>query len=490
MTTSTHTPHPWSAKRGLIAAFASALLPGLGHIYAGRRELGRRLLAIDGAFFALLVLVLVVFRLEVIKWWVSPTAIALLMVANLALLLYRWVVTSDAYHSVRDNRTSRPMTLAGIALAGFMLIVPHVVFGYYAVTQYSFIDTVFADSSPAPAVAGPGPVSVEPDPDPAPIPVVAGEETPDTSVPEQTTTSQGVSALWDGKERLNIVLLGADAGEGRRGLRTDTTIVVSIEPETGDAAMFQVPRDLSGAPLPPEMGIWGCDCFPDLITHLWDAGVNHPEAFPGPQEPPINGIKAAVGEIFGLEIHYYAMVTLEGFVDIVDALGGVTMEIPKTIWDDTYPHENGTTVALRIEEGTRHLNGHEALAYARIRRHSDDFNRMNRQRCVLEAIAEQTSPTELLLRFGSITEALKRSLFTDIPEDLLPDFIDLVPKISTDRISTLRITRTEYKSGAAPGRTYYDVDRIRADAQALMANPDGAQESLGLDSLEGTCSSE
>jgi len=163
------------------------------------------------------------------------------------------------------------------------------------------------------------------------------------------------------------------------------------------------------------------------------------------------------------------------------------MDIPKTIYDKTYPHEDGSIQAITIKKGTRHLNGHEALAYARIRRHSDDFSRMHRQRCVLEAVAEQTSPTELLLRFGSIAEALKRSLDTDIPAELLPDFIDLLPRISTDRISTLRITRGVYKTGGAPGRTYYDTERIRADAQALLTDPESAKKALGLEDLDGTC---
>ena len=251
--------------------------------------------------------------------------------------------------------------------------------------------------------------------------------------------------------------------------------------------MFSVPRDLSNVPLPEGMGVWDCDCFPGLITNLYQAGVQNPESFPGPNDPPINAIKGAVGEIFGIPIHYYALLTLDGFVDVVDALGGVTIEIPETIFDDTYPHEDGSIESIEIKEGTRHLNGHEALAYARIRRNSDDFNRMNRQRCVLEAVLEQSSPTEILFRFGAIAEAMKRSLVTDIPQERLADFIDLLPVISTDRIATLRITRTEYKTGSSTGRTYYDIDRIREDAQALMANLEIEQEELGLDDLDDTC---
>jgi LCP family protein required for cell wall assembly len=431
-----------------------------------------------------------VFRLEVVKLWVSPSAIAALMSANLALLFYRWIAASDAYHSVSDTRTTRWMSRGALMVVAFVLVVPHLIFGYVAVTQYSLIKSVFGEN--VAISADPGPPSPNVEPDPLLATAIGGDDdsTATAAAPTVSSTTEPTSALWDGLERLNIVLLGADAGEGRRGLRTDTTIVVSIDPENGDASMFSVPRDLSNIPLPVEMGIWGCDCFPDLITHLYDAGINHPEAFPGPQAPPINGLKAGLGELFGLEIHYYALVTLEGFVDIVDALGGVTMEIPKTIYDETYPHENGSVENITIKEGTRHLDGHEALAYGRIRRHSDDFSRMHRQRCVLEAVASQTSPTELLLRFGSIAGALKRSLDTDIPEELLPDFIDLLPKVSTDRISTLRITRSEYKSGGAPGRTYYDTDRIRADAQALLANPQSARDELGLEDLDDTCTSE
>ena len=463
-------------------------MPGLGQVYAGRANLGRRLLVIDSIVLIFAVAMLAIFRLEVLKLWVSPTAIAVLMGLNIALLLYRSIATSDAYRSVRDTRTPRWATIVSLSVIALFVLVPHLAFGYLAGTQYSLIKTVFGDTITVSASPDPT-IPVEPDPIPV-FPIVGGDGSTTTSLAETTTTTESVSALWDGRERLNIVLLGADAGEGRRGLRTDTTIVVSIEPESGDAAMFSVPRDMSGIPLPVEMGIWGCDCFPDLITHLYDAGLNHPEAFPGPQQPSINGLKAALGELFGLEIHYYALVTLEGFVDIVDALGGVTMEIPKTIYDETYPHENGSAQSITIKEGTRHLNGHEALAYARIRRHSDDFSRMHRQRCVLEAVASQTSPTELLLRFGAIANALKRSLDTDIPAELLPDFIDLLPRVSTERISTLRITRAVYKTGGAPGRTYYDTARIRTDAQALLTNPELAKETLGLEDLNGTCITE
>jgi LCP family protein required for cell wall assembly len=353
-----------------------------------------------------------------------------------------------------------------------ILLVPHLAFGYVTVTQYSLINSVFG-SGDAVTAAEPG-------------------ETGATTAAAPQSTDQGTGAaasgeLWDGLERLNILLLGADSGEGRWSMRTDTMIVVSFDPVTGDAAMFSVPRDMSGVPLPDGMGIWDCNCFDDLITNLYVAAMDNPEAFPGPDEPGINAIRGAMGEIFGIPIHHYALVTLNGFVDIVDALGGVTIEVPDTITDNEYPHEDGSVESITIKEGTRHLNGHEALAYARIRRQSDDFARMHRQRCVIEAVVEQSSPSEILFRFGAIAEALKRSLVTDIPEERLADFIDLVPLVSTDRIASLRITRADYKIGEGPGKVYYDLDRIRADAHALMDDPEAAEAAMGLSSLDGTC---
>lgn len=462
MATSTHPSDTPQTRRGILAALASALLPGLGQAYAGRRPVGLRLLIADAVIAGLAVISLLFLRSDVLKIWVSSAALALLMVVNLSILAYRWLAAEDAYYSVPEPSAPKWLTGLGIAAVGVALVVPHLSFGYLIVVQASLIDTVFSSD---PAVAADDP----------------------SGTPGVITSTATSPTLWDGLERLNLLLLGADAGEGRRGLRTDTTIVVSIDPSTGNTAMFSVPRDLSDVPLPEGMGMWDCHCFPGLIANLYQAGVQNPEDFPGPNDPPINAIKGAVGEMFGIPIHYYALVTLDGFVDVVDALGGVTIEIPKTIFDDTYPHEDGSIESIEIKEGTRHLNGHEALAYARIRRNSDDFNRMNRQRCVLEAVLEQSSPTEILFRFGAIAEALKRSLETDIPQERLADFIDLLPVISTDRIATLRITRAEYQTGSSAGSTYYDIDRIREDAQALMANPEIAQEELGLDDLDDTC---
>ncbi len=465
--------------RRWLATLASSVLPGWGQLYMGEKRLGYWLVAVDSVLLASAVVALTGLRLEVVKLWVSPDALIGIGVFNALLLVYRAMASAAAFSSAPPEPWAL-LPAVGTTAAVVLVALPHLVLGYLAFVQYDLIETVFPEpieiGSDTTTTAAPSTTT------PSTSPTTLATT---TTLPPSTTTTE--AAIWDGLDRLNVVLLGGDAGEGRTGVRTDTTIVVSIDPATGYTVMLSVPRDLSNAPLPPGMGLWGCQCFPDLITHLYDAAVRSPEAFPGPGEPPFNAIKGALGEIFGMPIHYYAMVTLDGFVGVVDALGGVTINVPKTIVDEIYPHEDGSTENLVIEAGEQHLDGHLALAYSRVRRHSDDFARMHRQRCVLGAIVAQTGPIEVIANFGAIAQTVKDHVTTDIPQDRLVDFVDLIPKVSTDRIATLRITRDDYQTGAAPGRVYYDIERIRQDAQALIADPAAALDELGLDPLDATC---
>ena len=309
---------------------------------------------------------------------------------------------------------------------------------------------------------------------------------PPTQVPS-TTTTPDPPWVWDGYERLNILLLGSDAGVGRIGTRTDTIILVSIEPETGDIAMFSIPRNLTEAPLPDGMGVWSCKCFPDIITHLWANGEWYPDAFPGPQSPSVNALKGAIGLVFGVDVHYYAKVDLAGFVALIDALGGVTIDVPKTIVDGSYPHEKGGTESVVIEQGAQHLDGHLALAYARIRRNSGDFARMHRQRCLLGALVEQIDLSDLAGGYRGFIAAVVDHVETDIPAEGLIDFVDVLSRVDMDRLGTLRITSYTYGTSGHAGYQIYDLERIRADSRALMDDPTAQLDTQDGVGFEATC---
>ena len=466
-----------SRKRPVGAALLSAVLPGTGQWYAGHR---RRALVLLGIDLTLIVLAGLAYfnKLEVVKAAFRPDLLVLAMLGNIALLGFRLWAADDAYRLAAVSGRGRFTPLAGVIL-GVLILGPHLVAGYYDIVHYDFITSTFAEdeiatttTTAAPDVATPGTSA-------------SGEST-------TTTTEFVVEAgpvLWDGLERLNILLLGADAGVGRESIRTDTMIVVSIDPESGNVALFSLPRNMVQVPLPVEMGLWGCDCFPRMLNDLYVAGIETPQAFPGPQEPSVNAVKGGFGETLGIPIHYYAMVTLEGFVGVIDSIGGVTIDVPFLIVDETYPHEDGVTIEyIEIEPGVQELDGHLALAYARARRHADDYARMGRQRCLLNAILEEADPVALALGYPELAGVLGDTMETDIPLSRIPDLIDLLPKIDQENMISIRFIPPDYITGSTSNGNIPDVDLIRDHVQIVMnSTPEEARSILGIESLDDKC---
>jgi LCP family protein required for cell wall assembly len=338
-----------------------------------------------------------------------------------------------------------------------------------------------------PEAVDPGPsTSVAAETTVGPRPTTATAATTTIAQPTPTTTTLPPRA-WDGYERLNILLLGSDAGVGRIGTRTDTMILLSIEPQSGDAAMFSIPRNLGETPLPDGMGIWDCGCFPDILTHLWANAEWYPYAFGGPQPPPVNALKGAVGSIFDIDVHFYAKVELAGFVALIDALGGLTIDVPRRIVDTAYPHEDGGSEYVVIEPGEQYLDGHLALVYARTRQQSGDFARMHRQRCILAALVDQIDPDDLAARLPELVAAATEHLDTDIPLDHLGDFVVLLSRVELDRLATLRITRFNYGTVAHSGYQLYDLERIRADARLLIDDPTVHLDTQDGEGWDDTC---
>ena len=475
--------------RPLVAAVLSGVLPGAGHFIAGDNRRARTLLIID---LVIIVILAFVFRskVSILTAWIQPTSLALMMIGNIMLLGYRLWAASDAYRLAQGSETSsrgasRMMVLGGTIAIGLVLVTPHVVFGYFDVVQYDLITSVFGDntaSASAAATSAPAPPAT--DETGATIAAVDGTVTDET-----VAVSQGDP--WDGVDRLNILLIGGDFGEGRTGIRTDTMITVSIDPATGETAMFSVPRNWTYSPLPAGMGVWDCDCYPELINELWVAGERYPDAFPGPGSPSENAVKGVISEFLGIPIHYYAMVNLDGFVDIVDALGGVEIYVPEAVIDDEYPNEDGTTTEqINIQPGLQTLDGHLALAYSRSRNQDSDYYRMSRQRCVIEAMMEQADPTDLLLNFGKFAEVIKETMITDIPVETLPELVEILPNVDLENVVSIRFIPPEYhlkyRDDGKPGRIA-NIDMVHEHVQLVINDPQRAIEELGLEALDDLC---
>ena len=475
--------------RPLVAAVTSGLVPGVGQLIAGDRRKARNLFIIDIVILAILAFF---FRnkVSILTAWIQPTSLVLMMIGNIMLLGYRLWSAVDAYHTARvpdgePGDISRNILVVGTIAIGLMLVTPHVVFAYYDVVQYDLITSVFGGNTATASTTGTAtPAPPATDETGATIFVDGGTLTDETVV-----VSQGDP--WDGVDRLNILLIGGDFGEGRTGIRTDTMITVSIDPETGETAMFSVPRNWTYAPLPAGMGVWDCDCYPELINELWVAGERYPDAFPGPGSPSENAVKAVISEFLGIQIHYYAMVNLDGFVDIVDALGGVEIYVPTAVIDEEYPNEDGTsTERIDIQPGLQTLDGHLALAYSRSRHQDSDYFRMSRQRCVIEAMMEQADPTDLLLNFGKFADVIKETMITDIPVETLPQLVELLPKVDLENVVSIRFIPPEYhlkyRDDGKPGRIA-NTEMVHEHVQLVITDPERAIAELGLEALDDLC---
>ena len=465
-----------------MAALLNALFPGAGHWYLGRRKQGKTMMLISGGLLVLAVLLALQGTAFTLKLLVQPAALLIIYAANAAFFLYRAWAATRAYQLGTRDTTGRwtPVAVGLVLTAGVSIILPHGLIGYYDLVQYDLVTSLFASDEPA-TIGTTAPLDGTLQP-------TTSDGTGSIPATSLATTTTEPPPLWEEGERLNVLLLGSDAGPGRTGIRTDTMIVISIDPETGYAAMFSLPRNFVGVPVPAEWGLDG-NKFPDLLNALYQYGAQNPGKFPSVDDPGAYVMKEAFSELLGIPIHYYALVDLNGFVDLVDAVGGVTITVTERVYDETYPHEDGTLEVIDIQPGTYHMDGHMALAYARIRRTTDDYNRMGRQRCVLEAFIEEASPATVALRFPAIAGAIKDNMQTDIPISRLPSLIDIMPLVSTEEIVAVRFIPPDWHSGRTPERyPIPDVAKIRAAVQTIMELPPAeAIAALGLVDLDDAC---
>lgn len=240
--------------------------------------------------------------------------------------------------------------------------------------------------------------------------------------------------------RYNILLLGGDAGADRLGLRPDSISVVSIQADTGEATIFGVPRNLEyarfseGSPLYQDFPT-GYDCGDEcLISYLYPYAEEHPDLYPDAEAqgstPGVEAMRDAVEGSLGLSIQYFVLIDMQGFAQLIDALGGIDIEVAERLPIGSNTYDDGTPADPigYIEAGPQHMDGETALWYARSRYGSTDFDRMARQRQVQEAILAQFEPANVLLRFQEVAAAGSQVVSTDIPSSMLAYFVELSGK--------------------------------------------------------------
>ncbi len=443
------------ARSPFAAAFLSLLFPGLGHAYAGAPTRALGFAAAPVLLIALGAGVLLrMDRLELVALLFDPFLLTSIFVVNLIALLYRLVAIIDAYRvaeflnahaSSGDGRLGlarlprNPLSLASLLAVVLVMAGSHVVVARYDMLALDALTSgcIFigdeldqecaadpsASASPTPGTSADPSTDATPSPTPEPS---IGSQVPEVSIPP-----------WDGRERLNILLIGSDEQGG--GHNTDTLITVSIDPVTKQVAMFSLPRDTIDVPIPagPARNVWG-RAYGGKINSFFVQNRKRSDLWRGNDRTRgYNALKAVMGELYEIDIRYFVEVNFDGFKKVVDAVGGVTINVQVPVVDDAFPGSAGRPQRLYIPSGIQHMDGDQALRYARSRNTSTDFDRGARQQRVLLSMREQADPQNLVPRLPQLIEALKSAVRTDIPLDQLDELLGLASGIDTSNIRSI-----------------------------------------------------
>jgi polyisoprenyl-teichoic acid--peptidoglycan teichoic acid transferase len=260
-------------------------------------------------------------------------------------------------------------------------------------------------------------------------------------------------------------------------------IVAALQQGTGRAVALGVPRNLVGVPT-------GRVTFREPLNALYTFARTRPELFPGGRDPGATALKQAISRLLGIRVDYYAMVDLDGFVDMVDALGGVTIRVKERLVDEvTRPEWGETKPRIDVYPGrTYRFTGRTALAYVRSRKASSDYRRMARQRCFLSALANQLDVGSVLRHFRSLAAVAEESVRSDIPLDRVPDLVETVAAV--DRGETLTETFSwPYFAGRRAGDNYPipNVPKIQATVREAILHPELAHEHRGVETARASC---
>ena len=490
MTPAVRTPPHRSA---FSAAFLSFLFPGLGQAYSGAyaRAAAFAVPAIVGT--AVVVGLYLHYGLVDFGLWLGQTSVlGPLAVLNVILLAYRAVGSVNAYRLAveppaagsagvsrrigRKPGQTDPFSLAGLAAILVVLVAGHVIVGYWDLKLYNFTRDVHA------------PVVID-----TSSPDVSAEPEPTiTFPPQQTFAPQPTTQPWNKSDRLNILVVGVDE-QGRGAFRTDTMIVISIDPKTHQSRMFSMPRDTYALPMPPKSALsalWG-PTFNFKLNALWKYSDRFRNQFPN---GGVDALKQALGyAFFGDQnaISYYVLVNFDGFQKVVDTFGGVTVDVPAPVIDDGYPgnDRSGQHYRVYIPAGIQHMNGDQALTYARSRKGSgyyNDYNRSARQQQILVALEQQADLGQVSAHLSDLVDALSETVHTDIPEgpDVLGPLIELAKQIKPNDIKTYAFSPPGYGYADRNGSEYVfvpDVGAIRTTVKGALSgakNPDQLQAAI------------
>lgn len=433
-------------RRAILLLALTLVIPGAAQIAAGSRRLGRVALAVTVGVWATMLLGLVLFftlRPLLLNLLTRPVSLWTATVV-LALLAVGWAILwLDTLRLIRLGSLAPGMRPIIGALTVVLLVLTSGSLGWAAHAANTSRESLGGIFSSGPSL------------DPV-----------------------------DG--RYNFLLMGGDAGEGRTGLRPDSIHVVSVDADTGESLMISIPRNLQNAPFREGSPLW--DVYPEgyscgdecIINFLYtDVMQEHQDLYPDAEDPGAQAMMDAASGILDLDIQGYAMIDMGGFTELIDAMGGVEVESggwvpyrgvrPDGSWGDTW-----------FEPGTLELTGTEALAYARSRHFATDYNRIQRQQCIQQAMIDQFDPQTLVTRFTEIMRAGEQVVETDLPQQQLGSFVSLAAQAKEQQPEQLVLGPPDFGELGDLFTTYPDYDEIHRRVDELLAEQDSSGDGGGL----------
>ena len=277
--------------------------------------------------------------------------------------------------------------------------------------------------------------------------------------------------------RFNILVLGSDAGSDRFGVRPDSISVFSISATTGKVAVIGIPRGLEKVPFSADSPLWkvypnGWNCLNECLINAIYKNVmdSHQDLYPDAEKfgstAGVEATKDAVEGVTGLKITSYVMIEMHAVTKLVDALGGVRIDVKQRLPIGGQA-DDGSDARAWIEVGDNQLlDGYHALWYARSRHTTSDFDRMRRQKEVQAAILKQVNPTVIFTRFQEVAAAGKSLVKTDIPKDMIATYLDLATKAKKRGFKVLDLVP---EKGYHPGNPNYPAIQ-KAVAKIISEN--------------------
>ncbi|GAA3543688.1 hypothetical protein AFL01nite_27480 [Aeromicrobium flavum] len=408
-------------RRALTLAAMTLVMPGSAQLVQGNRRVGRiaiRVWLTVLALAAVFVLFALMDRQFVFGLATNATLLTLGRWVLVALALGWISLIVDAWRLGRPRELARPHLAISTVLHGALVVGTAAVLFFAAHTvsvMNGFTDTVFASTT--------------------------------------------VSKPHDG--RYNVLLMGTDSGQDRSGMRPDSINVASIDADTGKAVLIGLPRNLENVPFPKGSPLRkqfpnGFDCDGCYLNAVNTWANDHADLFTT-KEPGIDATMGAVEEITGLKLNYYALVNMKGFSRLIDAVGGVEINVRER----TAIGGIGSPIRGYIEAGEQQLSGDKALWYARSRVENDDWSRMGRQKCVMNAMVRQLNPQKVLMNMQDIANSSSAMLHTSIPRQDLNVFMDLALKTKSQPISSVSLVPPVIYTG---NPDYDKVRRLVSDA--------------------------